>query len=209
MDWSGPESVFGGLQATCLGVLWRAGTGMTGRQVARVAGEAGSARGIQYALHRLVQQGVVDVEAVGASNVYTINRDHLLFPAVDAAFREVDVWSLFTRRVREVVDEVYGDTDAVTVAVFGSVARGEAGLGSDLDLLVVTPDDDTPDRVDAFVLSLHTKARRWTGQPVQVYATTPRRLQEAQDHDDPIVTSFKADAAVVTGPPLADLWRAA
>jgi len=44
---------------------------------------------------------------------------------------------------------------------------------------------------------------------VQVYATTPRRLRDAQDHDDPIVTSFKSDAAMVTGPPLSDIWQAA
>jgi len=210
MDWTRPEAVFGnGLEGVCLRILWRAGTGMTGRQVARVAEGAGSTSGIRYALDRIVRQGVVDVESVGASNVYTINRDHLLFPAIDAAFRGTEVWPLFAQRIREVVHEVYGRDDAVTVAVFGSVARGEATVSSDVDLLVVTPDEDEQDRVDRFVSSLHGRAQRWTGQAVQVYATTPARLREAREHDDPIIASFQADAVVVSGPRLQDVLVAA
>lgn len=202
MDWRHPEAALGGsLDTTVLGVLWHASDGMTGLQVARVAADAGSPRGIAQALKRLVKQGIADVDPVGGANVYRVNREHLTFPAVDAAFQALRVWPELRTRVRTVVDAADGShADDVTVAVFGSVARGEARLESDVDLLVITPDDTDDEHVDALLYTLATNVRRWTGQQVQIYATTPSRLRAARDDGDPIVASLLADARVLTGP---------
>ena len=64
--------------------------------------------------------------------------EHFGFAAIDAAFSALDPWTQFRSRVTEVVAE-HGPDDplSVTVAVFGSVARGEARLDSDVDLVVV------------------------------------------------------------------------
>lgn len=213
MDWPYPERVFGSsLDPTVLRTLWRAGTPLTGAQVHRLA-RTGSERGVRYALARLVSQGIVTTHAVGASNVYELNDAHLAYPAVDAAFRALDPWQALARRVADLVAESHPPvadgktlTPQVTVSVFGSVARGTADEKSDLDLLVVVPDGTGGDHLAD---RLEVEGRRWTGQAVQVYLTTPRRLALARDAGDPLVASLRADARRVLGPSVDELLRPA
>lgn len=197
MYWAQPERVFGDDLATVvLRALWTAGRPMTGRQVANVAGA--SVRGVRNALERLARQGIVTQTTVGASYQNDLNRDHLLFPALDAAFRLVDPWSAFVHRLAHLVDGRTSEPERVSVAVFGSMARREATLDSDVDLLVVVPvvDDSTEDlRSD-----LTRGVRAWTGQPAGIYLTTPQGLAEAVAADDPIIESFRADAVTLIGP---------
>ncbi|WP_158609532.1 nucleotidyltransferase domain-containing protein [Cellulomonas triticagri] len=200
MDWRAPERVFGsGLDAVVLRALWTAGRPLTGEQVARVA-HMGSVRGIRYALGRLVEFGIVTVETVGSASVYRLNTDHLTFPAVDAAFRALDPWTLLRDRLVDLV-AVLHPGGGVTVAIFGSVARGDAGPDSDVDLLVVVPERD--DRADNLRASVVEHVHRWTGRPVGVYLTTPALLAAARDQDDPIVASFADDAITLAGPDVA------
>jgi len=197
MDWRTPERVFGsGLDAVALRALWTAGRPMTGEQVARVA-RAGSARGVRYALGRLASNGIVSASNVGSAIVYELNTDHLTYPAVDAAFRALDPWTLFRDRLRSLIASHY-PAGGVTVAVFGSVARGDAGPDSDVDLLVVAPELDG--RAQDMRSSIIERVRRWTGHPVGIYLTTPERLAAARDAGDPIIGSLMSDAMTLVGP---------
>ncbi len=200
MDWNYPERALGGgLEAPVLRALWRAGTHLTGAQVHRATG-TGTDRGIRYALGRLVQHGIVTATPVGGSVVYDLNDEHLTYPAVDAAFRALDPWSQLASHLQALISSSFGpgSSEDVTVAVFGSVARGEAQLDSDVDLLVVVPRVDEQAR--AFTDELDRLGRTWTGQQVQVYLTTPDLLDAARDADDPIVASFRDDARRLVGP---------
>jgi len=215
MDWTYPERVFGpGLDAPVLRALWRSGTQLTGAQVHRLAG-TGSERGVRYALDRLVTQGIVTRGSVGASHVYALNPEHLAYPAVDAALRALDPWRTLSQRTSALVRDslppvVRGEqlvAHEVAVSVFGSVARGTADDESDLDLLVVMPDDVTGG--EELADRLEVEGRRWTGQRVQVYLTTRGDLVRARDAGDPVVTSFRADARRIHGPSVDDLLRPA
>ncbi len=215
MDWAYPERIFGpSLDASVLRALWRSGTHLTGAQVHRLTG-IGSERGVRYALARLVTHGIVTTWSVGASHVYGLNTSHLAYPAVDAAFRALDPWQALTRRTEALVadtlapGEVGGRLAApdVTVSVFGSVARGTADEDSDLDLLVVVP-DDVPGGTH-LAERLEVEGRRWTGQRVQVYLTTRSALAHARDAGDPVVTAFRTDARRIHGPSIDALLRPA
>src|SRR5690606_14185976 len=95
MDWNHPERAFGsGLEPVILRVLWRAGVPMTGSEVHRVAG-TGSANGIRLGLSRLARQGVVVPATVGSSVTHELNRDHLAYAAIDAAFSALNPWDDF------------------------------------------------------------------------------------------------------------------
>lgn len=215
MDWTRPERVFGpSLDVSVLRALWRSGSHLTGAQVHRLT-SSGSERGVRYALQRLVSQGIVSMWTVGASHVYALNNDHLTFAAVDAAFRALDPWAALVRRVDELVGSSLPprvDADGirapeVTISVFGSVARGTADDRSDLDVLVVMP-DDAPGG-EHLSERLEVEGRRWTGQQVQVYLTTRSELARARDTGDPVVASFRTDARRIHGPAIDDLLQPA
>ncbi|MFI6424988.1 nucleotidyltransferase domain-containing protein [Promicromonospora sp. NPDC050880] len=201
MDWNHPEHLFGsGLEPVVLRTLWRAGGPMTGAEVHRVA-RKGSVRGVREALSRLARQGIVVSTRVGPALTHALNQEHLGFPAVDAAFRALDPWNQFRSRVSEVMAE-HGPDDplSVTVAVFGSVARGEARLDSDVDLVVVV--DEVDDSTQSLADELRSALGAATGQAVQIYLTTPARLHDAVRLGDPIVDSFRSDTRAVSGPDL-------
>lgn len=214
MDWTTPERVFGPtLDASVLLALWRAGTHLTGAQVHRLAA-TGSERGVRYALQRLVTHGIVRSWPVGSANVYELNPEHLSFPAVDAAFRVLNPWSELARRVETLVtetlpprlDDGHLRPPDVTVCVFGSVSRGTSDESSDLDLLVVVPDDT--EGSGHLVDELEVQGRRWTGQRVQVYLATHSELSRARDAGDPVIESFRADARLIHGASIEHLLRA-
>ncbi len=197
MDWAHPERAWGNtLDLPVLRALWRAGSPLTGQETHRVTG-VGTYGGVRYALERLRRHGLVDGRAVGGSRLFTLNREHLLYPALEAAFERLDPQRDLRERVETLAGRHYPAGD-VTVAVFGSVARGEAGPDSDLDLLAVVPRED--DRAAAFVDELETSARSWTGGPVQVLVHTSASLGAAASADDPLVTSLRRDARVLVGP---------
>jgi predicted nucleotidyltransferase len=205
MDWRTPEKVFGNsLDPVVLRVLWAAGREMTGEQVARVA-KAGSPRGIRYALGRLADDGIVDARSVGASVVYEVNTEHLTYPAVDAAFRALDPWGALRERLAALTGS-HDEPGSVSVAIFGSVARGEAGPDSDVDVLLVVPQAD--DRAADFRTLLARQMRRWTGREAGIYLTTPARLVEAERAGDPIIESFARDAITLVGPDVHTYWKA-
>lgn len=198
MDWQTPEHALGGgLDPVVLRALWSAGRPLTGEQVSRVA-RAGSPRGVRYALARMVAQGVVDTSTVGSATIYELRTEHLAYPAIDAAFRALDPWNLLRERLDALVTGFRPAAEGASVAVFGSVARGDSGPDSDLDLLLVTLDDGA--ETSDLRIHLAERVRAWTGQQVGVYLTTPARLAEARRADDPIVESFVRDAVTLVGP---------
>lgn len=198
MDWCAPEHALGGgLDPVVLRALWSAGRPMTGEQVARVA-RTGSPRGVRYALGRLVDQGVVRASTVGSASVFELNTEHLAHPAIDAAFRALDPWGLLRDRLGALVTGYGQPAEGASVAVFGSVARGDSGPGSDIDVLLVTR-EDRPETSD-LTAHLAERVRAWTGQQVGVYLTTPARLAEARRAGDPIIESFARDAVTLVGP---------
>src|SRR4051812_29514068 len=71
------------VDADALAVLAGADAAFTGRQVHQVAGRH-SERGVRNALHRLVEQGIVTSERVGAADRYALNREHLAAPHIEA-----------------------------------------------------------------------------------------------------------------------------
>ena len=89
--------------------------------------------------------------------------------------------------------------EGVTVALYGSVARGESTTKSDVDLLVVFPDAVTLDERDEFVTGLRDGVQLWTGNNAQVYDVSETALARQQAEADPIVDSWAREGIIVFG----------
>ena len=121
------------LDGEALAVLARAESNLSARAVHRLLGRASEA-GVRRVLQRLRVEGIVLAEPAGRAILYRLNRDHL-------ASRCVEELANPRRLLVHILAEFLGELHPkpVYVAIFGSVARGEASPDSDLDLLVVRP----------------------------------------------------------------------
>ncbi|MFF0266176.1 hypothetical protein [Kribbella sp. NPDC004536] len=136
MDLASPIStVVPSLDGPVLLVLAAAEEGLSGRQVHKLAG-SGSVAGVRLVLQRLAATGLVHADDLGNSLLYRLNRKHLLAPVVEqlANLRR----TLLTR----LADEIgLWSVAPVHASVYGAIARGDGDLDSDLDLLLIRPDD--------------------------------------------------------------------
>lgn len=194
MDLSAPLASFmSGLDAVALRVVARAGSEITGRQVARIAG-IGTPANIRLSLLRLVDIGLVISVPAPHATMYSANRSHILWPAVEIA---ISVRKELNARIATFADA--NAPEDVVIVLYGSVARGESTKASDIDLLVVFPDTIALESRDEFVTGLRDSVQLWTGNDAQVYDLTESSLMRQQKAGDPILDSWAADGIVVYG----------
>ena len=165
MDVGRPYSALApGIEGDVLAVLAGTSRPLTGREVARL-GRRGSAAGVNKALARLAAHGLVRREPAGRAYLYTLNRDHLAAPAVLA------LTAMRGELIRRLRDELSSwSSTPLHASLFGSAARGDGTVRSDIDLLLVRPQgvgDADPSWRD-HVARLHDRVEAWTGNPVTV-----------------------------------------
>lgn len=199
MDMSNPVStVIQSLDGPVLAVLARTTAPLTGRRIHQLAG-AGSERGTRNVLHRLTASGLVDATTVGPSVQYTLNREHVAANAV------LELTSLRPR----LFDRFRAAIDAWAIkpehaSIFGSTARGDGDLDSDIDLLLVYGDDSSQAWRDQLA-ALSDQAHRWSGNYLQIYEITIAGLLSHLEAGEPIVDDWKRDAVHIYGPQIRTL----
>ena len=168
-----------------LSVLLRTGAPLTGRQVhALVSGEH-SLWSVQEALKALTGLGIVDTQTIGRAGVHTINESH-------AAVSPLRMLADPIGMLRAAIEEVVG-SGVESVIVFGSIARGDASLGSDIDLAVIASPgwDRSSDLEDA--------VRTRVGNGCDVLVFTPDRFQQLAAAGEPVVSDILRDGVALVG----------
>jgi predicted nucleotidyltransferase len=177
-----------------LRVLARNPEGLTGRRLAELAAlEPSSAHN---ALKRLVEFGLVDVSPLGRAHVYRLLRDRLaarelLLPLFR---KEADLLPAEVRRLAK----SFGDL-AISVVLFGSVARREEGPWSDLDVCVVVPDAASRRRAARIVDKESTRLSSLTGIQPTFFVVTRRDFQRRFRGKNSLVRSIVREGRVVKG----------
>jgi predicted nucleotidyltransferase len=152
------------LDGDVLAVLAGANEEFSGRRIHRVVAH-GSENGIRNAADRLVEQGVVLRRRAGRANLYALNREHLAAPYIEGL---VSLRGQLVDGLRKTIST--WDTAPHSALVFGSVARGEAGASSDLDLLVVRPLEVSEDsgKWREQLAQLEDLGTAWTGNDARI-----------------------------------------
>jgi predicted nucleotidyltransferase len=183
------------LDGDVLRVLARTTRVLTGREVAALAGRR-SHSGVLDALNRLTEHGLVNRVELNRAYLFTLNREHLAAPAVDLLM-EMRVELL--RRIGGALDS--WEIGPVHVSMFGSAARGDGGITSDIDLLVIRPreveDDDTTWREQ--LADLKDQIQRWTGNYAQIVELADEDVHHLRKNDLAIATALRSDAIVLRG----------
>ena len=163
---------------------------VTRRQLAAAAGVApGNASAV---IEELIQTGLVNEAVAGRSSMVVLNRNHL---AAGPVLALAGLRGELIRRLRERLSEW---PDLRGAWLFGSVARGEADSGSDVDLLIVADDLQSPDLHER-LSQLHADVRSWTGNDLQLVehsAATWRKLVRAKN---PLVEQIRLDGIALAG----------
>lgn len=155
---------------------------------------ASVARGLE-ALERV---GIVEALGTGRAVLHRLRTDHPLARALDTLFEAEET------RFQAVLDSVREAAGAagvgiVAVWLYGSVARGEDGLGSDLDLAFVADRSTLHALADALRDELLVPGERLGFSPSVVALGTHDVLRLNAEHD-PWWTSSVSDAIPVMGP---------
>lgn len=170
---------------------------LTGARVARLV-HRGTPRGVQKALDRLVDQGIVHRQAAGRAYLHVLNRDHVAAPAVEAL---ANLRVEFLRRLRnEIASWKVAPAHA---SLFGSVARGDGDTASDIDVLIVRPatvdEEHTEWRDQLAALADHVES--WTGNYAAVI-----ELDEAEvRRRSRMLGNARAEGIVLAGTPIRPL----
>lgn len=114
---------------------------LSGRRIAARSGA--SASRTNAVLTDLVDAGVVHMTSARPAFLYELNRNHVLAAVVEQLLA-------LRRRLRDRLVAALAEWEPApqAAALFGSTALGAAGSDSDIDLLLLRPDDISPDDED-------------------------------------------------------------
>lgn len=199
MDVSHPSrAIVPTLDGPVLTVLARTTRPLTVGEVHRLAG-TGSENGVRKALGRLVKEGTVRADHRSTATYYEGNRDHLVWPAVEI------IAGLRRTLLQRIRDELSGwDPRPLHASLFGSAARGDGDMASDIDILLIRPDDVAEDS-DAWgnqVDQLRSNVEAWTGNYCQALQLGVDRLAAHLAANDEIVHEWQRDEITLAGGPL-------
>lgn len=185
--------ILGETPAALLRALARRTSAASGRELGRLAGIS-SPSTAHRALAELVRTGLVAATESSHATLFALNREHALWTPIESI---LGIPAKIDQMIETIVAEAFGDT--ATVALFGSVARGDATSGSDIDIALVVANDARPDSVAEVSDQLVERLGVFTGNAVQVVAITRSQFAGMIAAHDPLIDSWAADARTISG----------
>ena len=182
------------LDAWVLRALVQTTRPMSGRQIARLV-EHGSLGGVQKALGRLVEQGIVLADAYPSATLFTLNRDHL------AAGPVIELAQLSATLVARLKDAIRAwGLQPQHAYLFGSAARQDGDASSDVDILLVRAQGSQEAGVwTEQVDNLSNKIRLWTGNAAGILDISHTDLGRMRDNNEAILDSWQRDGILLAG----------
>lgn len=190
------NALFPGAHGQIISQLLREPEPQSGRAIAMKLGTSvGKSRVIEV-LSDLAQLGIVDREIVGSSHLFSINSDHICYQSLKAL---VNPLPALTKHIKRIISGF--QSVPIAVVIFGSVAKGSSQIGSDLDLLVVRPNQTDPEDPawESQTLELVVRLERLTGYPVQLVEYSEREFQSLVDRGSRLVSELSETGMVISG----------
>jgi predicted nucleotidyltransferase len=176
------------------------GVPMNGREIGKAVGL--SHVQTHTALKDLVEQGIVSLRKVGRSNLYELQKEHLV----------VSEWlnplilgeKNLKRRLAETVIKALS-TAPSSLLVFGSVARREEKAGSDIDLLIVMPDHSDLKKTETELESAGEEVSRLFGNRLSPLIISRTEVLRRRRGRDAFLREVMGGAEVIFGATIPEL----
>ncbi len=197
MDIAHPiKSVIPSAQGEVLAVLARTTSSLTGRQIAGLTEGRVSQKRVSDILNTLTEAGIVTRQVAGSSYLHRLNREHLTADAI------IELASIRDRMIGRIVDEVQTwNPPADGIWLFGSIARGDGGSNSDVDILAIRNDRVEADEA-GWLIQLDRLAQAvasWTGNDCRIVEYSADEIAHLIKDDDPLVRSIRSEGIRITG----------
>ena len=194
------EAVIPGVQGRVLGVLSRTHAELSMRQVAGLA--AVSQTQASQVLGRLIELGIVERRDVGRSALVRMDRTNAAGQLVE---RLADLRHLVLDKMRAAASGIH--PTPVSLVVFGSFARGQSAVTSDVDVLSVRAAGIDADS-DGWVKTLGAwadEAAHLAGNPVNLLDLAVADLTPFPSLDPRLWREILVDGIVLVGSAPGDL----
>lgn len=203
MDLTEPGLAFSGsLTMPILRALHGRSVPASGAQISRMLPEATPA-GVRRALERLSQHGVCTREEIGGRALYSLDYEHVLYGAIRAA---LDANDEFQKRLRKSLSN--WDPAPMTAVLFGSAARHDGDIQSDVDILLVRPRMTARDRERYWTRQVHelrTQVRAWTGNNLHALDWSRLSLDRHALAGEELINEILEDGITLAGNSLDEL----
>ena len=198
MDFVHPvRALIPGVQGRVLAVLAETTAELNLRTVARLA-EVSTAQASRV-MPGLVELGLVERREVPPSLLFSLNRENA---AAQVVVSLASLYDTVLARIGEAVGQM--SVPPVSVIVFGSFARRAADRDSDIDVVIVRPDEVDGDDESwvAGVEQWRRDARSISGNAVEVIEIELASAIKKLKSGGPLWTEIARDGLVVYGAPL-------
>jgi len=174
----------------------------TGRELAGYTGL--DHKTCHEALRDLRRHRVIDLRRIGTATAYSLRADHpiireVLLPAFEWERNLID---RFARDVRKLLGP-----DALSIILFGSVARGTEEPESDVDLMIVTRDRPTARALNRKVGPIMVSLADTYGRVPQFIVRDVRTFRAAFRRQDPLFSEIVAAGRVLAGLPFREILK--
>lgn len=132
----------------------------------------------QASVHRnvksLLENGLLDRKRIGKANLYSLNKEHILYPLLRSDFEEE---RNIPMELKKMIAEAVKDLPEVEIAVlFGSIAKGIERADSDVDVFIVCTGDKS--RLEEKLKDLISVIRNKFGNPFSLMIKRCEELKE-------------------------------
>lgn len=188
-------------QVSVLRALWKAPAPLTGRQVQQLAGVHNLTA--MRCLEDLERLGILQRRSAGRAYLYALKpRNRIVRDLVGPVFRaEQQAPEQFIKAIGNAMKG-----HCLSAVLYGSVARGQAGPESDVDLLVVVRDGT---RAERFAATIQPKAERMVreGWSLILEVNVKTRRDLARQWNGNLMRQIRREGRVVAGKDLEEVRR--
>jgi hypothetical protein len=196
MDLSNPiHSIIPSVHGDVLGVLGRTDRPLSGRAIADLLEGRAGVTGVSLVLRALVSEGIVLSEEHPPAILYRLNKEHL------AAESIVSLAHLRERLIELLREQVGSWPSSPNGAwLFGSFARGTADSSSDIDVLVVRPNDVAVANSGwrQHLASFSRQVSASTGNDCRIAEFSDEEFVQIFENDDRLAGELRRDGIALT-----------
>ncbi len=182
--------------------LCRAGGAHTGRAIGQALQLSHSA--VHRALRPLTARQIVDAEPQGRAILYRLNDEHWLVRTGLRPLFEAEI--VFFTRLGEAI-QAAARVPLRSVILFGSLARGDARLDSDIDLLCLTGTSDTQGTAETNLHAAAPALQRQFGRRISCLVWSTRGFLRRYRSGDSLVREIVNTGEAIAGVTLTQAIR--